>query len=100
MKNNGYIIDDENKTVKYCNNNVCITKSYKKHFNDIEAIKLVKDKFKTSSILIKNGIPVPKFAKIDSHNNVKNIFFISLNSKITKGLNIVLFLWPEASKLY
>lgn len=74
MKNNGYIIDTQEKTVKYCkNNNDCITKSYKKHFNDLEAIKLVKDKFKTSSLLIKNNIPVPKFAKIDSHDNVKNI---------------------------
>jgi cyanophycin synthetase len=74
MKNNGYIIDEENKTVKYCkNNNECITKSYKKHFNEIDSIKLVKDKFKTSSVLIKNRIPVPKFAKIDSKDNVKNI---------------------------
>ena len=75
MRNNGYIIDVQNNTVKYCkkNDNDCITKSYKKHFNSIEAIKLVKDKFKTSSLLIKNNIPVPKFAKIDSNDNVKNI---------------------------
>ena len=82
MKNNGYIIDEENKTVKYCNNNVCITKSYKKHFNDLESIKLVKDKFKTSSLLIKNNIPVPKFAKIDSNDNVKNIINIMNNNAI------------------
>ena len=84
MKNNGYIIDEENKTVKYCksNDNDCITKSYKKHFNEIDSIKLVKDKFKTSSILIKNGIPVPKFAKIDSHDNVKNILDIMNKNKI------------------
>jgi cyanophycin synthetase len=75
MRNNGYIIDVQNNTVKYCkkNDNDCITKSYKKHFNSIEAIKLVKDKFKTSSLLIKNNIPVPKFAKIDSNDNIKNI---------------------------
>ena len=82
MKNNGYIIDTQNKTVKYCKNNDCITKSYKKHFNDIEAIKLVKDKFKTSSLLIKNNIPVPKFAKIDSNDNVKNIINIMNNNAI------------------
>jgi cyanophycin synthetase len=88
MKNNGYIIDEQNKTVKYCNNNNCITKSYKKHFNTIEAIKLVKDKFKTSSVLIKNGIPVPKFAKIDSNDNVKNI--ISTMNKLQIYFPIVL----------
>jgi cyanophycin synthetase len=80
MKNNGYIIDEQNKTVKKCNDNHCITKSYKKHFNTIEAIKLVKDKFNTSSMLIKNGIPVPKFAKIDS--NDKNILTIMNNNMI------------------
>ena len=84
MRNNGYIIDVENNTVKYCkkNDNNCITKSYKKHFNNIEAIKLVKDKFKTSSLLIKNGIPVPKFAKINVDNNVKNIINIMNNTEI------------------
>jgi cyanophycin synthetase len=83
MKNNGYIIDEQNNTVKYCkNNNECITKNYKKHFNTIDAIKLVKDKFKTSSVLIKNGIPVPKFAKIDVSDNVKNIINTMNNREI------------------
>ena len=82
MKNNGYIIDEQNNTVKYCKNNECITKNYKKHFNTIDAIKLVKDKFKTSSVLIKNNIPVPKFAKINVGDNVKNIINIMNNTEI------------------
>ena len=83
MKNNGYIIDEQEKTVKYCkNNNDCIIKSYKKHFNDTEAIKLAKDKFKTSSLLIKNDIPVPKFAKIDSNDNIKNIIDVMNKTEI------------------
>jgi cyanophycin synthetase len=84
MKNNGYVIDTQEKTVKYCknNDNDCITKTYKKHFNNLDAIKLVKDKFKTSSVLIKNNIPVPKFAKIDSNDNVKNILNIMNKTEI------------------
>jgi glutathione synthase/RimK-type ligase-like ATP-grasp enzyme len=82
MKNNGYIIDEQNKTVKYCNNNECITKSYKKHFNTLDAIKLVKDKYNTSAILTKNGIPVPKFTKINSNDNIKNILNLMNKSKI------------------
>lgn len=82
MKNNGYIIDEQNKTVKYCNNKECITKSYKKHFNTIDAIKLVKDKYNTSSILTKNGIPVPKFTKINSKDNIKNILNLMNKSSI------------------
>ena len=83
------LIDEQNKTVKYCkNNNDCITKNYTKHFNTIDAIKLVKDKFKTSSVLIKNNIPVPKFSKINVDDNVKNI--ISTMNKLEIYFPIVL----------
>lgn len=88
MKNNGYIIDEQNKTVKYCNNNECITKSYKKHFNTIDAIKLVKDKYSTSSILTKNGIPVPTFTKINTKDNIKNI--LNLMNKTSIYFPVVL----------
>lgn len=88
MKNNGYIIDEQNKTVKYCNNNECITKSYKKHFNTVNAIKLVKDKYNTSSILTKNSIPVPKFTKINTKDNIKNI--LNLMNKTSIYFPVVL----------
>jgi cyanophycin synthetase len=90
MKNNGYIIDEQNKTVKYCNNNECITKSYKRHFNTIDAIKLVKDKYNTSSILTQNGIHVPKFTKINTGANIKDI----LNSMNDLSLYFPIVLKP------
>ena len=52
----------------------CNTKSFSK---DDALIKI-----KTSSMLIKNGIPVPKFAKINVGDNVKNIINIMNNTEI------------------
>jgi len=83
MKNNKYIIDEEKKTVKFCDsNNKCITKSYAKHFNTDDAIRLAKNKFDTSSILIKNGIPVPKFIEINTNNKTDDIITKMNNNKI------------------
>jgi glutathione synthase/RimK-type ligase-like ATP-grasp enzyme len=83
MRNNKYIIDEENKTVKFCdNNNKCIIKSYAKHFNTNDAIRLAKNKFDTSSILIKNGIPVPKFIEINTNDKIDNIITKMNNNKI------------------
>ena len=84
MRNNGYIIDVQNNTVKYCkkNDNDCITKSYKKHFNSIEAIKLVKDKFKTSSLLIKETKMLEYDDKYHIYNNVNNIISTMNNNGI------------------
>ena len=61
-----YKLNRDDKTVTYCGtNNECITKSYKKHFNSEESVKLAKNKIKTSEVLQKNGIPIPKFLQID-----------------------------------
>ena len=65
VENNNYEIDYEKKEIKKCDNNGCQTKSYVKHFNTPEAVKLARDKFGTSSILNKHGIPIPKYLKID-----------------------------------
>ncbi len=51
----------------------CVSKSYKYHFNTPDAVKLVKDKIETSSLLQKAGIPVPKFFKFSFTNNMDNI---------------------------
>lgn len=67
-----YIVDESKKTVKKCNKSLCQEKSYAKHFNTVDAIALAKDKFRTSSALIKSGISVPKFIKI-SNKSVSNI---------------------------
>ncbi len=51
----------------------CASKSYKYHFNTQDAVKLVKDKIETSTLLQKAGIPVPKFFKFSFTNNMDNI---------------------------
>jgi glutathione synthase/RimK-type ligase-like ATP-grasp enzyme len=51
----------------------CVSKSYKLHFNTEDAVKLVKDKIETSSLLQKAKIPVPKFFKFTFTNNMDNI---------------------------
>jgi len=75
LDNNNFIVNKDEKTIKYCNNEECEIKSYDKHFNTDKAIKLAKDKFSTSSILEKNNIPIPKFIKINlqNENNYKVI---------------------------
>ena len=61
-----YVLNHDDKTITNCDaNNNCITKSYKKHFNTEESVRLAKNKIKTSEALQKNGIPIPKFLQID-----------------------------------
>ncbi len=64
----------------------CISKSYNLHFNTPDAVKLVKDKIQTSSILQKAGIPVPKFFKFTFTNNMDNIMALdTLKEKMQKN---------------
>ena len=63
-----YIVDENKKTVKKCP--TCPEKSYIKHFNTVAAIALAKDKFKTSSLLTLNNIPVPKYIKVNVNQNI------------------------------
>ena len=89
MKNKKYKLNEENKTVTYCNNDKCITKTYAKHFNTPESIILAKNKFKTSSILIKNNIPVPKFIKIEINDSIENIITNMNKNKISNTTCVI-----------
>jgi cyanophycin synthetase len=100
-ENNNFILNKDEKTIKYCINEKCETKSYNKHFNSDGAIKLAKDKFSTSSKLEKHNIPIPRFLKInlekestdDVINNmqIKNINFPVVIKPIygTFGIDVV-----------
>jgi len=100
-ENNNFILNKDEKTIKYCINEKCEIKSYNKHFNSDDAIKLAKDKFSTSSILEKYNIPIPRFLKInmekestdDVINNmqIKNINFPVVIKPIygTFGIDVV-----------
>jgi cyanophycin synthetase len=100
-EDNNFILNKHEKTIKYCINEKCETKSYNKHFNSDEAIKLAKDKFSTSSALEKYNIPIPRFLKInlekettdDVINNmqIKNISFPVVIKPIygTFGIDVV-----------
>lgn len=64
----------------------CASKSYKYHFNTPDAVKLVKDKIETSSLLQKAGIPVPKFFKFTFTNNMDNIMALeTLKEQMSKN---------------
>ncbi len=64
----------------------CVSKSYKYHFNTQDAVKLVKDKIETSSLLQKAGIPVPKFFKFTFKEHMDNIMALeSLKELMTKN---------------
>lgn len=56
----------------------CISKSYKYHFNTQDAVKLVKDKIETSTLLQKAHIPVPKFFKFTFKKEMDNIMTLEL----------------------
>ena len=100
-ENNNFILNKDEKTIKYCVNENCETKSYNKHFNSDIAIRLAKDKFSTSSVLEKYNIPIPRFLKInlekestdDVINNmqIKNISFPIVIKPIygTFGIDVV-----------
>jgi glutathione synthase/RimK-type ligase-like ATP-grasp enzyme len=82
-----YKLNRDDKTITNCDsNNNCITKSYKKHFNSDESIKLAKNKIKTSEALQKNGIPIPKFLQIDLLKDDAN--------KIIQRMNQLKILFP------
>lgn len=58
----------ENKDIIYCTStNDCIKTNYSYHFNNPEAVRLVKDKIQTSYLLNKNKIVVPKYKIINIH---------------------------------
>ena len=78
-----YIVDSNQKTVKACNDPSCISKSYEKHFNSIDAVKLAKDKSKTSILLMSNNIPVPNFLICNSNNKEERIMDQMVNKKIS-----------------
>lgn len=64
----------------------CISKSYKYHFNTQDAVKLVKDKIETSSLLQNAGIPVPKFFKFIFKEQIDNIMALeSLKELMNKN---------------
>lgn len=68
-------INDINQEVEEEN---CVSKSYKYHFNTPDAVKLVKDKIETSTLLQNARIPVPKFFKFTFKENMDNVMSIEL----------------------
>lgn len=73
LKNNNYKVD-ENKNIKTCDlKNKCKNTNYSYHFNSIDSVKLVKNKIKTSDILNKHNLPIPKFNKINIDNSSEKI---------------------------
>lgn len=71
-KNNYHI--DKDKTIKKCDsNNKCEYSNYSYHFNKPESVKLVKNKIKTSDLLKKHNIPIPKFNDIDINKRAVQI---------------------------
>jgi glutathione synthase/RimK-type ligase-like ATP-grasp enzyme len=79
LKKHNYKIDNIKKTITHCvnDNNIsssCKTKSYEKHFNTIDSIKLAKNKDATSTLLMKNNIPVPNFMIVSIYDNPQEIY--------------------------
>lgn len=87
LKKHNYQIDNEKKTITYCADNnqnssvtsiasgaSCKTKSYQKHFNTIDAVKLAQNKNATSTLLLKNNIPVPNFMIVSIYDNSEQIY--------------------------
>lgn len=73
LKNNQITVKD-NKDIIYCSTpNNCIKTNYSYHFNSPEAVRLVKDKIKTSQLLDNNNIRVPKYKLINIHEPVYSI---------------------------
>ena len=90
LKANNYKYDDQ-KNITYCpNNNECMTKNYKYHFNTIESIKLVKNKVETSSLLQQYNIPVPNFLVI----NVQQDYSIILDKIKQNNIHIPFIIKP------
>jgi len=70
MKKNKYTVDEEKKTVTYCDaKGKCITKQYDKHFNTLDSLLLAKNKKETSDRLSKHKIPVPLYLEVDIRDN-------------------------------
>ena len=95
LKKHNYKIDNEKKTITYCADKnktytSCKTKSYQKHFNTIDAIKLAKNKDATSTLLMKNNIPVPNFMIVSIYNNPEEIYKKMQNNKRPVTFPIVL----------
>ena len=68
------ILSKNNKDIVYCKTpNNCIKENYSYHFNSPEAVRFVKDKIKTSSLLSKNKIPVPRYKLINIYEPVYSI---------------------------
>lgn len=64
----------------------CVSKSYKYHFNTPDAVKLVKDKIETSTLLQNAQIPVPKFFKFTFQKDMDNVMaFESLKENMKKN---------------
>ena len=74
MKKKNYDIDYENKIITVNGKKI----SYSKHFNTDESCILAKDKIKTSTLLLENGIKVPAFLKLDLHSNVDKKYLFQL----------------------
>ena len=96
MKKHNYKIDHKEKTITYCKDKnidsfpTCQTKSYQKHFNTMDAIKLAKNKDATSTLLMKNNIPVPNFMIVSIYDHPKEIYKKMRNNQKPIAFPIVL----------
>lgn len=94
-------VDTENKVVTKCSTmttvnsdgeekseNNCKSLTYKYHFNKEDAVILVKDKIKTSSLLQSNQIPVPKFFAFSFDTKKDNIDTLQDFKKLMSKHNI------------
>ena len=74
----GYTVNKDDKTIIYNDKTI----SYNKHFNSELSIKNANNKIITSSILLKNNIPIPHFLKIDFSDSSNIIYDNILKSNI------------------
>jgi cyanophycin synthetase len=69
MKKNKYIVNEQKKTVTYCDaSGKCITKQYDRHFNTLDSLLLAKNKKETSDRLSQKNIPVPLYLEVQIQN--------------------------------
>jgi len=81
---------DNEKNIKKCKNGDkdCQIKNYAYHFNKLDAVKLVKNKVKTSNLLQKFNIPVPIYNVVDINDPIN--YIVQSNQKARINFPIII----------